>query len=199
MRKKFFAKADDLDEVLLEATASIEHEVQGLMQLLDEFSRFARMPQIDPKPVELAGVIDSVLSLYKGLPGIEWQVELDRSMGPVSVDAQQMRRVLINLIDNAVAAMNEQGMIRIRTRTLGGDGSVRIEVVDSGPGIPPEDRDKMFAPYFSTKKRGTGIGLAIVHKVITDHRGTIRVEDNTPRGARFVIELPVSSSGSGTP
>ncbi len=193
LRKKFFAGADDLDEVLLEATASIEHEVQGLMQLLDEFSRFARMPQIDPKPVQLVGVIESVLALYKGLSGIEWQVELDREMGPVSVDAQQMRRVLINLIDNAVAAMNEQGTICIRARALGGEESVRIEVVDSGPGIPPGDRDKMFAPYFSTKKRGTGIGLAIVHKVITDHRGTIRVEDNLPHGARFVIEIPARS------
>ena len=193
LRKKFFAGADDLDEVLLEATASIEHEVQGLMQLLDEFSRFARMPQIDPKPVQLVGVIESVLALYKGLSGIEWQVELDREMGPVSVDAQQMRRVLINLIDNAVAAMNEQGTICIRARALGGEESVRIEVVDSGPGIPPDDRDKMFAPYFSTKKRGTGIGLAIVHKVITDHRGTIRVEDNLPHGARFVIEIPARS------
>jgi two-component system nitrogen regulation sensor histidine kinase NtrY len=190
LRKKFFAGAADLDEVLLESTASIEHEVQGLMQLVDEFSRFARMPRIDPKPVELVQVIESVLLLYKGLTGIEWQVELDRRMGPIVVDAQQMRRVLINLIDNAVAAMDERGTIRITARGLGGEDSVRIEVVDSGPGIPPDDRDKMFAPYFSTKKRGTGIGLAIVHKVITDHGGTIRVEDNLPRGARFVIELP---------
>jgi two-component system nitrogen regulation sensor histidine kinase NtrY len=197
LRKKFYSNASDLDQVLLESTASIEHEVRGLMQLVDEFSRFARMPQIDPKPVELVGVIESVLSLYKGLSGIEWQVELDREMGLVTVDAQQMRRVLINLIDNAVAAMNERGSIRISARTLGGDGSVRIEIVDSGPGIPPADRDKMFAPYFSTKKRGTGIGLAIVHKVITDHRGTIRVEDNAPRGARFVIEIP-SRTGSVT-
>ncbi len=118
---------------------------------------------------------------------------VDRGMGLVTVDAQQMRRVLINLIDNAVAAMNERGTIRVSARSLGGDGSVRIEIVDSGPGIPPADRDKMFAPYFSTKKRGTGIGLAIVHKVITDHRGTIRVEDNVPRGARFVIEIPTGT------
>jgi two-component system nitrogen regulation sensor histidine kinase NtrY len=107
----------------------------------------------------------------------------------VTVDAEQMRRALINLIDNAVVAMGGRGGIRIGART-DGDGTLVIEVADSGPGIPPADRDKMFVPYFSTKKRGTGLGLAIVHKVVTDHRGTIRVEDNSPRGARFVIEIP---------
>jgi two-component system nitrogen regulation sensor histidine kinase NtrY len=107
----------------------------------------------------------------------------------VAIDAQQIRRVLINLIDNAVTAMNGQGSIQIRARGVGG-GAMRIEVADSGPGIDPADRDKMFIPYFSTKKRGSGLGLAIVHKVITDHRGTIRVENNDPQGARFVIEMP---------
>jgi two-component system nitrogen regulation sensor histidine kinase NtrY len=190
LRKKFFAKADDLDEVLLEATASIEREVGGLKHLVDEFSRFARMPQIEPKPVEFVQVVESVLSLYKGLPEIDWQVDLDPRVGRVRLDAQQMRRALINLIDNAVAAISERGTIRVSTRLVGGNGSVRLEIADSGPGIPSADRDKMFAPYFSTKKRGTGLGLAIVHKVVTDHRGTIRVEDNAPHGARFVIDLP---------
>jgi two-component system nitrogen regulation sensor histidine kinase NtrY len=190
LRKKFFAGADDLNQVLLEATASIEREVSGLKRMVDEFSRFARMPRVEPEPVEFGKVVESVLSLYKGLPGIEWQVDLDPQIGWVSLDAQQMRRALINLIDNAVAAMEEQGTIRISARTVGGNGSVRIEVADSGPGIAPADRDKMFAPYFSTKRRGTGLGLAIVHKVVTDHRGTIRVEDNPPSGVRFVIEIP---------
>jgi two-component system nitrogen regulation sensor histidine kinase NtrY len=190
LRKKFFAGADDLNQVLLEATASIEREVSGLKHMVDEFSRFARMPQVEPEPVEFGKVVESVLSLYKGLSGIEWQVDLDPHIGWISLDAQQMRRALINLIDNAVAAMNERGTIRISARAVGGNGSVRIEVADSGPGIAPADRDKMFAPYFSTKRRGTGLGLAIVHKVVTDHRGTIRVEDNPPCGVRFVIEIP---------
>jgi len=189
LRKKFFAGAGDLDEVLLEATASIEHEVGGLMQLVDEFSRFARMPEIELSSVEFATVVESVLSLYRGLPGIEWKVEQDESIGRVRVDAQQMRRVLINLTDNAIAATSGKGTVRITTRALGKD-ALRVEIADSGPGIRPGDRDKMFAPYFSTKKRGTGLGLAIVHKIVTDHLGTIRVEDNQPRGARFVIEIP---------
>jgi two-component system nitrogen regulation sensor histidine kinase NtrY len=190
LRKKFFAKSDDLDEVLLEATASIEREVGGLKDLVNEFSRFARMPQVEPKPVDLSKIVESVLALYKGLPGVEWRVEHDPHIGRLVLDAQQMRRALINLIDNAVSAIHEQGTISISTRSIGSNGSVRMEIADSGPGIPVADRDKMFAPYFSTKKRGTGLGLAIVHKVVTDHRGTIRVEDNTPRGARFVIEIP---------
>ncbi len=193
LRKKFFAKSDDLDQVLLEATASIEHEVAGLKQLVDEFSLFARMPQIAPQSVELSGVVESVLALYKGVGGIEWRVDLDPSVGRVLLDAQQLRRALINLIDNAAAAMDERGTIHVATRALGADGSVRIEIADTGPGIEPADRDKLFAPYFSTKKRGTGLGLAIVHKVVTDHRGTIRVEDAPGGGARFVIEFPGGS------
>jgi two-component system nitrogen regulation sensor histidine kinase NtrY len=190
LRKKYRSEADDLHQVLLESTATIEREVGGLKQLVDEFSRFARMPQVRPETVEFAPVVDSVLSLYRGHAGIEWQVEMDPRIGRVRVDAQQIRRALINLIDNAVAAIDEQGTIRVQTRTVGNNGLFRIEVADDGPGIPPGDRDKMFAPYFSTKKRGTGLGLAIVHKVVTDHQGTIRVEDNLPRGTRFVIELP---------
>jgi two-component system nitrogen regulation sensor histidine kinase NtrY len=190
LRKKFFANASDLDQVLLESTASIEHEVSGLKQLVDEFSRFARMPQVEPEQVEFVKVVESVLSLYQGHPGIEWQVDLDPRVGIVNVDVRQIRRVMINLIDNALSAIEEQGTIRVSTRAIGGNGSFRIEVADSGPGIPPGDRENLFAPYFSTKWRGTGLGLAIVHKVVTDHRGTIRVEDNTPHGACFVIELP---------
>jgi two-component system nitrogen regulation sensor histidine kinase NtrY len=190
LRKKFFAGAADLDQVLLEATASIEREVGALEHLVDEFSQFARMPRVRPEPVEFDRVVESVLSLYKGLPEIDWQVDLDPGVGRVNVDAQQIRRALINLIDNAVAAMEESGRVGIRTRAIGDDGSIRIEVSDTGPGVPPADRERMFAPDFSTKKRGTGLGLAIVHKVVTDHRGTIRVEDNPPRGVRFVIEIP---------
>jgi two-component system nitrogen regulation sensor histidine kinase NtrY len=190
LRKKLLARAPDLDQVVLEATASIENEVRGLKDLVDEFSRFARMPEIRPEPVEFDQVVESVLRLYRDLPGIRWEVELDPRVGWVRVDAQQMRRALINLVDNAIAAVDGQGTVRIGTRALGGKGVVRIEVADSGPGIPPEDRDKMFVPYFSTKKRGTGLGLAIVHKVVSDHQGTIRVEDNAPRGARFVIDIP---------
>jgi len=190
LRKKFFARSEDLDDVLVDATATIEREVSGLKQLVDEFSRFSRMPQIEPKSVEFSSIVESVLSLYRGLSAVEWRVDQADDVGTVHVDPQQMRRALINLIDNAISAMEQRGSISISTRRQPATGRLQIEVADSGPGIPVADRDKMFAPYFSTKKRGTGLGLAIVHKVVADHAGTIRVEDNEPQGARFVIELP---------
>jgi two-component system nitrogen regulation sensor histidine kinase NtrY len=190
LRKKFLAGSGDLDRVLLESTDTIEREVTGLKELVDEFSRFARMPQVAPSPVRFSDVVESVLALYRGLPGIDWEVELDPAVGLVHVDAQQIRRALINLIDNAIAAVGGKGRVRIATRGVAGGGMLRIEVEDSGPGIPVSDRERMFVPYFSTKKKGTGLGLAIVHKVVTDHRGTIRVEDGRPHGARFVIEIP---------
>jgi two-component system nitrogen regulation sensor histidine kinase NtrY len=190
LRKKFDENSADLESVVPEAAASIEREVGALKRLVDEFSRFARMPDISPKPVELDQLVKSVLTLYKGHPEIHWEVDLDGLVGPVTLDPEQMRRVLINLIDNAVAAMNDAGTLYIKARTLPGEGTLRLEVADTGPGLPAEDQDKVFSPYFSTKERGTGLGLAIVHKVVTDHRGSIRVEENQPRGVRFVIEMP---------
>jgi len=148
------------------------------------------MPEIAPQEVELTRLVDSVLELYKGLPSIHWEVEVSPAIGRVRLDPEQIRRVLINLIDNAMAAMSGTGTIRISAALPPGEKRLRIVVADSGPGIRPGDRDKMFSPYFSTKGRGTGLGLAIVHRVITDHRGTIQVEENRPSGARFVIEIP---------
>ncbi len=190
IRKKFAENAPDLPQVLPESTASIEREVDALKRMVDEFSRFARMPEMAAGPVDFAEVVRSVLALYQGLPDIRWEVDATCDVGTVSVDAEQMRRVLINLIDNAVAAMQSKGTIRISAGARAGPGSLHIEVADTGPGILPADRDKMFVPYFSTKRRGTGLGLAIVHRVVTDHRGTIRVEENDPHGARFVIDIP---------
>ena len=189
LRKKF-SEGADLHDVIPSATESIEREVGALKRLVDEFSRFARMPEVARREVELARVIDSVLELYKGLPRIRWEVDVAASIGNVMLDPEQIRRVLINLIDNAVAAMAGEGTIRIGADLPAGEKRLRIEVADSGPGIGPGDRDKMFSPYFSTKRRGTGLGLAIVHRVITDHHGTIQVEPNQPSGARFVIEIP---------
>jgi len=189
LRKKFAEGADDLHRVVPEATASIEHEVGALKRLVDEFSKFARMPEVAPDWVDLPAMIDSALRLYEAQPDVVFSVDVDERLGRVRLDPEQMRRVLINLIDNSLTAMEQRGSIRIDARRVGED-VLRIEFSDSGPGIPPGDRDKMFSPYFSTKKRGTGLGLAIVHKVVTDHHGTIRVEPNEPQGARFVIEIP---------
>ena len=108
----------------------------------------------------------------------------------IKVDPEQMRRVFINLFDNAIDAMNKQGRIEIGTSYLEDQHRVRIDIADSGPGISDEDKEKLLLPYFSTKKKGTGLGLAIVNQIVSEHKGTIHVEDNTPLGARFVILLP---------
>jgi two-component system nitrogen regulation sensor histidine kinase NtrY len=194
LRKKFSENASDLDKVLPEATAAIEREVGALKAMVDEFSKFARMPEVAPREVDLTRVVESVLALYKGLSNIRWEVELSPDADRVTLDPEQMRRVLINLIDNAVAAMDGKGTIRIATRVPPNKAAIRIEVTDTGPGIPGPDRDRMFSPYFSTKHKGTGLGLAIVHRVVTDHQGTIQVEANEPSGARFVIEIPLADS-----
>jgi two-component system, NtrC family, nitrogen regulation sensor histidine kinase NtrY len=190
LRKKFHEGAPDLPEVVRDATMTVEREVGTLKNLVDEFSRFARMPDPVPRPVEFRAVIDAVVALYQGVPGVRWVVETSPDLGLVRVDGEQMRRALINLIDNALTAMEGSGTVRITARAYAGPGSLRVEVADTGPGISPGDRDRLFLPYFSTKRRGTGLGLAIVHRVVTDHEGSIRVEDNRPRGARFVIEIP---------
>jgi len=190
LRKKFEDGSEDVGQVVSEATDSIEREVQALKQLVDEFSLFARLPEIHRREVDLREMLDSVLALYRGLQEMRWEVELEPGLERARLDPDQMRRVLINLIDNAVTAMKRRGRVRIAARRVDEGPLLRIEVVDEGPGIDPADRDKMFSPYYSTKKRGTGLGLAIVHKIVTDHEGTIRVESNRPCGARFVIDLP---------
>ncbi len=191
IRKKYAEGSGDLDAIVDEGTAAIVREVAGLKNLVDEFTRFARLPAPNPVPTDLHEVIAAALALYRGIAA---QVAIVPSVEPglprVLVDPEQMKRVLINLLDNAVEAMGGRGSVTIDARRGGSSGTVRLEVADEGPGIRPEDRDRLFVPYFSTKKRGTGLGLAIVHRIVSDHMGRIRVEDNTPSGARFVIELP---------
>jgi two-component system nitrogen regulation sensor histidine kinase NtrY len=109
----------------------------------------------------------------------------------VAVDPEQLRRVVINLVDNAIEAMDQRGRIDIETQHDPANSLVRLVIADDGPGIPPAERDKLFLPYYSTKRRGSGLGLAIVRRIVAEHGGSIDVADNTPRGTRFAIELPV--------
>ena len=109
-----------------------------------------------------------------------------------------MKRALINLVDNAVAALGEEeGEIVISTRFLPATVQVVLEIADTGPGFPPEDRDRAFLPYYSTKRSSGGLGLAIVNRIVVEHGGEVRIEDNQPRGARLVITLPVAGPGRG--
>ena len=176
--------------LLEEATGTIIQEVDGLRQLVDEFSRFARMPALTPKPTDLARLLEGVVVLYReSHPSLAIR-SVFSDLPPIEVDPDQIKRAVLNLVDNAVEAVGGTGEVVVQTDWLPEAHRARIVVADDGPGIAADDRDRLFVPYFSTKATGMGLGLPIVHQIVSDHGGTIRVEDNTPHGSRFVIELP---------
>jgi two-component system nitrogen regulation sensor histidine kinase NtrY len=185
-------RSPDEKRLLEEATATIIQEVDGLRQLVDEFSRFARMPALTPKPTDLARLLEGVVVLYReSHPSLAIRAVFSPDLPPVEVDPDQIKRAVLNLVDNAVEAVGGTGEVVVQTAWLPESHRARIVVADDGPGITPDDRDRLFVPYFSTKATGMGLGLPIVHQIVSDHGGTIRVEDNQPHGSRFVIELPV--------
>jgi two-component system nitrogen regulation sensor histidine kinase NtrY len=189
--KKHREHSPELGEVLEQGAETIIQEVRTLQGLVDEFSRFARLPAVQPVPCDLNGLIDSTVALYDGLDGeIRFDRRYDAGLPRVLLDPEQMRRVLVNLIDNAREAMGGRGTITLVTSYRPEAGALRVEVADDGPGISPEDLDRLFVPYFSTKKKGTGLGLAIVNRIVSDHNGYVRAEPNRPQGARFIVELP---------
>jgi two-component system, NtrC family, nitrogen regulation sensor histidine kinase NtrY len=193
IRKKYQEGSQDLEATVNEGTAAIVREVTALKNLVDEFARFARLPAPNRLPTDLRAVIAACLELYRDRhPDVSIESRCAPDLPLAMLDAEQMRRALVNLLDNAVEAMAGRGQVVVEARKNPDTGDLRLEVADDGPGIPREDRDRLFLPYFSTKKRGTGLGLAIVHRIVSDHGGRIRVEDNRPRGARFVIDLPAA-------
>ena len=173
-----------------EGVEIIVREVETMKRMVDEFSRFARMPRPQPAEVDVSQWLAETLHLYRGVkPGVEVAGAVGTGAETARLDAEQMKRALINLLDNAVEATPAPGEVEVAVERL--DGRLEIRVSDTGPGIPREARDKIFMPYFSTKGRGSGLGLAIVHRIVSDHYGTVRVEENAPRGSVFVISLPL--------
>ncbi len=174
-----------------ECTDTIIGEVESLKGLVDEFSQFARMPAPKAVPTSLNQVVGEALALYTGLIAeVTVRQDLDAAVPPVRLDAEQIKRVLINLVDNAIEVMDQRGTIAVATSHDPVHSVARVVVADDGPGIPPGERDKLFLPYYSTKGRGSGLGLAIVRRIVAEHGGNVEVTDNVPRGTRFTIELP---------
>lgn len=164
-------------------------EVVTLQGMVDEFSRYARMPRPQPRRTDLGRLIEDILPLYRGLkPGVELGADIGPGLDTALVDPEQIRRALLNLLDNAVEATDAPGRVQVEAETHG--HRIELRVRDTGRGIPAADKEKLFLPYFSTKGRGSGLGLAIVHRIVTDHQGTIRAEDADPQGTVFTIELP---------
>ena len=193
LRKKYGDKLIDDNTVFEECTRTIIDQVDVLKNLVDEFSRFARMPVTNPAPNNLNDVVQGSLSLFQDAhKDISFRFEKAEDLPLVNIDPEQIRRVMTNLLDNAVAAVdNKDGVIEIRTNYDPESSVVKVEVADNGCGVPVWNRARMFEPYFSTKKSGTGLGLAIVNTIISDHNGNISVRDNSPRGTVISFELPV--------
>jgi nitrogen fixation/metabolism regulation signal transduction histidine kinase len=180
--------------VIAECTETINREVAGLKAMVDEFSRFARLPAARLEPADLNEVIRQAVGLYEDrLDGVSIDLDLQDKLPTAMLDSEQMRRVFVNLIDNALNALTdseENKRITISTRHILERSLLVAEVADTGQGIQPEDFRRLFQPYFSRRDSGTGLGLAIVQRIILEHRSRIRAETNYPRGAKFIIEIP---------
>ncbi len=191
LRKRYLEKLQPDGTVFDECTRTIVKQVEELKGLVNEFSNFARMPASQPTPNHLNEIIQETLALFQGF---QKQVHFEfvpNELPVLNVDRDQMKRVMINLVKNSLAAIENGGEIRIQTSYNPKLQTVHIEVSDNGCGIPDEDKGRLFEPYFSTRKSGTGLGLTIVNAIISDHNGYIRVRDNKPKGTTFLIELPV--------
>jgi two-component system nitrogen regulation sensor histidine kinase NtrY len=181
-------------EIVRSCAETIAGAVETVRRLVDEFATLARFPASNPRPADINEVIESALSMFNGrLDGIGLHKSLAPDLPRVMADAEAMKRAVANLVDNAAEAMQDSLVreIQITTSLVASRDAVEITVADSGHGVTRELKEKLFLPYFSTRKRGTGLGLAIVSRVIEEHHGSIRVEENQPAGARFIVELPV--------
>jgi PAS domain S-box-containing protein len=191
-----------LMDTVAECTSIIEQEVGTLQRMVDEFSRFAKLPDARPEAVSLNEIVEKTVVLYaERLGDIRLETRLDPNLPNLTLDSEQMKRCLVNLIDNAFHAIGEDSEAFVPSGTIAvstgfdPDGEVAwLRVADTGSGIPPNARDRLFEPYFSTRERGTGLGLAIVSHIVADHHGRIRYEPNSPRGAVFILEFPVAEA-----
>lgn len=190
--KKWYAADPNFGNIIEKATNTIVREVDGLKRLVDEFSKLGKMPDIELKPSSLETLIGEVRELYSDNEHTDLTLNYSTPVDIIKVDSEHIKRVLINIIDNAMQAVEEntRGKIDIVVKSSG--NAVLIDIIDNGKGIHSEDKDKLFQPYFSRSKNGTGLGLAISHRIIRQHKGSITVSDNKPTGAVFTIELPCS-------
>ncbi|MBW2093627.1 MAG: PAS domain-containing protein [Deltaproteobacteria bacterium] len=193
LNKRYGARLEKDDgKIFRECTEMIIKQVEEIKALVNEFSTFARMPTSKLLPGDIREIIREVVSLYsEAHKGVRIQFQDAKGIPVLHLDREQMKRVLINLLDNAIAAIEKAGEIVIKLSFDQELQMVKIEFADNGKGIPAAHKPRLFEPYFSTKKQGTGLGLAIVSSIISEHNGFIRVEDNIPQGTKFIIELPV--------
>jgi len=193
----------ELARIAQECARLIVREVGTLSALVNEFSQFVRFPTAKLQPTDANTTVHEAVEVFSGrLDGIQLKTTLEANLPAIRADGPLLRSVIINLIDNAAEALEDSTYreITVATQLRPESDTIEIAVADTGYGISPEDKDKLFLPHFSTKDRGTGLGLAIAARIISEHGGSLRVEDNRPVGSRFLIELPVAemSATSGT-
>lgn len=194
LRKRYLDKITTDAEVFDQCTRTIVNQVEEIKRLVSEFSDFARMPQVKKKMGNIVTIAEDVLILYREAhKHITFSVTCREVIPEFSFDPVQIKRILINLLDNAVSVLAEGGKIGITFSVNQPERTVVMEVADNGPGIQEALKLRLFEPYFSTKKSGTGLGLAIANTIVTEHNGTIRVRDNQPHGAVFLVELPLDT------
>jgi len=195
------AKDPELTRLTQECSGLIVREVATLSSLVNEFSQFVRFPTARLQPTDANTTVQEAIQLFSGrLDGVQLKTSLERNLPAIRADSQLLRSVIVNLIDNAAEALEGEAFreIGVATHLRPESDTIEISVSDTGKGISPEDKDKLFLPHFSTKDRGTGLGLAISARIISEHGGSLRMEDNQPRGSRFVIELPVAEQPAAT-
>jgi signal transduction histidine kinase len=171
--------------------------VESLRTLVDQFAALAEFPAAQPRPASLNEIVGSALALFHGrLQSIRIETRFASGLPLILADPEALKRAIANLIDNAAEAMQESllRVLTLETRLSERPGMAELAISDTGPGLSAEVRERLFVPYFSTKQRGTGLGLVIAAKIVHDHQGTIRAEQRTPAGARFLLELPLAES-----
>jgi two-component system nitrogen regulation sensor histidine kinase NtrY len=195
LRKRYMDSIPKDRDIFDQCTATIVNQVEEIKRLVSEFSDFARMPKIHKKPSDIKKMVEEVYILYKEAhKHIAFSLETDDHLPEFFFDPVQIKRVLINLLDNAVSVIENSGTISLRlVLHKQQPQTVRLIVADDGPGITEEVKLRLFEPYFSTRKSGTGLGLAIAHTIITEHSGSIIVHENKPDGTVFTVELPLDT------
>jgi two-component system nitrogen regulation sensor histidine kinase NtrY len=197
LQRKFGKEVSD--PAFQECTSMIIAQTEGLKNLVNEFSQFARLPQLKPTAGNVNHVLQEALSLFRtSHPQVEFICQLDPNLPEFMFDHEQLRRVFVNLVDNAIAACKSEPVIQIwLTSSYAADFKIlRLSVEDNGTGIPAQQRSRVFEPYFSTKSEGTGLGLAIVKRIVEDHGGFIRALGREPKGTKMVMEFPLQTAPS---
>ena len=187
--------SEQFEEVFRESTRILLAEIENLKTIVSRFSDFAKMPQPEIAAVNLNDTVRNVLKLFEaqfsavGRPPITPELHLDESLPVIQADATLLHRAIENLVLNAMDAMPAGGVLMLRTSHK--NGIVDLEISDTGTGLTPEESERIFTPYYTTKQHGTGLGLAIVQSVVTDHGGRLSVDSEMGIGSSFRIELPI--------